>query len=31
MDLRKIGLNIHNARIKKSWRQEDLAEKYKYN
>lgn len=27
MDLRKIGLNIHNARIKKSWRQEDLAEK----
>lgn len=27
MDLSKIGLNIHNARVKKSWRQEDLAEK----
>lgn len=27
MDLGKIGLNIHDARIKKSWRQEDLAEK----
>ena len=23
----KIGLNIHDARMKKSWRQEDLAEK----
>lgn len=27
MDLGKIGLNIHDARLKKSWRQEDLAEK----
>lgn len=27
MGLSKIGLNIHEARIKKSWRQEDLAEK----
>ena len=27
MGLSKIGLNIQEARIKKSWRQEDLAEK----
>lgn len=27
MDLSKIGLKIQDARMKKSWRQEDLAEK----
>lgn len=27
MDIAKIGKNIQNARLKKSWRQEDLAEK----